>query len=317
MPFKILALDGGGIRGIYGAEILARAERDLPEGDNIADYFDMIAGTSTGGIIGIGLALKLNARRVADIYVKRGKEVFPSRRFLKASRLKALRQYFSVLYDAWQLESILREEFGEALIGDAETRLVIPSFLIPKTEIAVIKTDHHADFQHDWKMKAWLAARATSAAPSYLSGVAAGRKFFIDGGVWANNPIMVAVVDALSSYDIEREQIEILSLGTGSSPFDIGGVRSGGLISWRNAIHASMYLTTDNALSQARLLIGHERIERLDPGSCAAEIELDDVDLAIDKLVPVARRHYDENANYISRFFRQRVAMRERHYSVY
>ena len=85
--------------------------------------------------------------------------------------------------------------------------------MMPKTEIAVFKTDHHEDFRNDHLTPMWKVARATSAAPTYLKGhehEESGR-IFIDGGVWANNPVMVALVDALTAYDLAPEQIEILA----------------------------------------------------------------------------------------------------------
>ncbi len=155
--------------------------------------------------------------------------------------------------------------------------------MMPKTEIAVFKTDHHEDFRNDHLTPMWKVARATSAAPTYLKGLEhkeSGR-IFIDGGVWANNPVMVALVDALSAYDLTFEQIEIFSIGTGNPPFELRKpdvVR--GLIAWREAIKAAMFLTTDNATSQAKLLLGPERCLRLEPGGADAGVEMDDYDQA-------------------------------------
>jgi patatin-like phospholipase/acyl hydrolase len=216
------------------------------------------------------------------------------------------------------LELAVKERFKDQLFGDATTRLVIPAFMMPKTEIAVFKTDHHPDFQKDWETPAWQVARATSAAPTYLKGQedAESGRIFIDGGVWANNPIMVALVEVLSTYQLDPDQIEILSIGTGNPPFALTPNRVfGGLWNWREVIKAAMFLTTDNATAQAGLLLGADKIMRLEPIGSAATVELDDYDRAMGELPRLARLHFSERRAELERFFRARALPRERHYS--
>lgn len=227
-PFRILSLDGGGIRGIYAATILERVEATITKGQPIADYFDTIAGTSTGGIIALGLGMKKTASQIQKLYVETGHRVF--REFWsRYPKLKFARQLFRALHDHHVLERLLYETFEDARLGDSSARLVIPAFLGPKTQIAVLKTDHHPDFRNDYTMAAWEAARATSAAPSFFPGHGVDNYVFLDGGVWANNPIMAAVIDTLSAYDVSREQIEVFSIGTGNAPYAISkfAVRGG------------------------------------------------------------------------------------------
>lgn len=165
-------------------------------------------------------------------------------------------------------------------------------------------------------MAAWEAARATSAAPAYFQGHGEADYVFLDGGVWANNPIMAAVIDALSAYDITREQIEIFSIGTGNTPYEISkfAVR-GGLFQWKDIVKGAMFLTTDNAQAQAVLLLGPERILRLEPEGEDAAIELDDWRAAVDRLVPLAEAHYDAHRASIASFFERPVDPRHRFYS--
>jgi uncharacterized protein len=193
---------------------------------------------------------------------------------------------------------------------------VIPAFLGPKTQIAVLKTDHHPDFQKDYLMAAWEAARATSAAPAFFSGHAGDDYVFLDGGVWANNPIMAVVIDALSAYDIAREQIEIFSIGTGNMPYEISkfAVR-GGLFQWKEIIKGAMFLTTDNAQAQATLLLGPEKILRLEPEGSAAAIDLDDWASSLAQLPDIAKRDLAANRERIAGFFRSKVAPRHRFYT--
>ncbi len=313
--FKILSLDGGGIRGIYAAQILAELEGSLPPDRMIADYFDMVAGTSTGGIIAIGIGLRIPAKEILRLYLEDGKDIFPTF-WTRHPILAFLKRMFGPLYDYRKLEKHLKAAFKDATLGDSHSRLVIPAFLGPKTQIAVLKTDHHADFKCDWKMPAWQAARATSAAPTFLAGHAGDDFVFLDGGIWANNPIMAAVVDALSAYKLGRDQIEVLSIGTGNAPFDLGRFAArGGLFRWKEIITGAMFLTTDNADAQAGLLIGPENIRRLSPIGKNAEIDLGDWQSARDHLPKAALSDLSEARESVSMFFESPVLPRERHYS--
>ena len=314
-PYRILSLDGGGIRGIYAATILAAIEEKITSGVPIADYFDAIAGTSTGGILALGLGFKKPAALIKQFYVEGGKRVFPEF-WSQHRRLRFMRQLFLALHDQRVLESLLYEMFGDALLGESSARLVIPAFLGPETQIAVLKTDHHPDFEKDHLMMAWEVARATSAAPTYFPGHAGDDYVFLDGGVWANNPIMTAVVDALSTYDVSREQIEIFSLGTGNSPYEISKLAvRGGFFRWLEIIKGAMFLTTDNAQAQATLLLGPEKILRLEPTGTAATIELDDWKSAVTQLVPLANIDFQDHHAKIAAFFTQKVKPRHRFYT--
>lgn len=314
-PFRILSLDGGGIRGVYAASILAKIEAEITHGEPIADYFDAIAGTSTGGIIAIGLGLKKPAETIERLYVEGGKRVFPEF-WSRHPWLKCLRQLVRSLHDHRELESLLYETFGDARLGDSYSRLVIPAFLGPTTQIAVLKTDHHPDFKKDHAMTAWEAARATSAAPTFFRGHSGEDYVFLDGGVWANNPIMAVVIDAMSAYDVSREQVEIFSIGTGNAAYEISkfAVR-GGFFQWREIIEAAMFLTTDNAQAQVTLLLGPENILRMEPLGPAAKIELDDWGAAVEQLVPLAKADFEETRLRISAFFNENVSPRHRFYT--
>lgn len=316
-PFKILSLDGGGIRGVYAASILALIEREITGGEPIADYFDTIAGTSTGGIIALGLGLKKSAARIEKLYVEDGQFVFPEH-WRKRPIRRFLRQFRGSLLDHTELERLLYDTFQDETVGDSSARLVIPAFLSPKTQIAVLKTDHHKDFENDYKMAAWEAARATSAAPTIFQGHAAGDDHvFLDGGIWANNPIMAAIVDTLSAYVLTREQIQIFSIGTGNAPYDISAFAlRGGLFHWRQIIKGAMFLTTDNAQAQACLLLGPENILRMEPKGSGAEIDLDDWRSAITQLPALARSDYEANKERIASLFTNKVAPRDRFYTV-
>ena len=311
-PFRILSLDGGGIKGIYTATLLQRMEEELGAPGSLCKHFDMIAGTSTGGILGIGTSLGIPAERMNSLYVIGGKEIFPPWRY-RASQWMLVRLLCGVLYDYKKLARLIYVEFGDVPFGDCQTRMVIPAFMVPKSEITVFKTDHHPDFKNDHRTKAWEIARATAAAPTYFHGHERGDVMFIDGGVWANNPIMAAVVDALSVYDVERDNIEILSIGTGNPPWEISKSEArGGIFSWKQVIEGAMYLTTDNALAQAGLLIGPERIIRIEPSGNAGLVDMDDWKTAVRILPEAASQDFEVNRDMILRFFDREVDSRHR-----
>jgi len=318
-PFKILSLDGGGIKGLYSARFLALCEMHFARNSSVADFFDLIAGTSTGGIIALGLGHHISMEHIYSFYEDDGKYVFPPRSDIWIRRkLDCLLHTTRMKLDHKQLEKHLRYRFGERRFGESHSRLVIPAFMMPKTEIAVFKTDHHEDYRNDYRSFTWEVARATSAAPTYLKGYEHddNGRIFLDGGVWANNPIMLGVVEALSAYDLNLSQIHVLSLGTGNPAFALKRrAVFGGLFAWRQIIKAAMFLTTDNFTAQAKLLLGPERCLRCEPTGADAEVELDDYESAIGSLPGVAEEDFFANRDLIERFFSEKARPRERHYT--
>lgn len=319
-PFKVLSLDGGGIKGIYTVELLRQCKLELCGDAPIASYFDMIAGTSTGGIIALGLARHFPIDDIRAFYKDDGRRIFPPVPKAKWRKALHLLSHWSVKPKLAheELEWALKSRFEDALLGEAHTRLVIPAFMMPKTEIAVFKTDHHSDFRNDHLTPMWKVARSTSAAPTYLKGLehAESGRIFIDGGVWANNPVMAALVDALTAYELTFDQIDIMSIGTGNPPFELKkNAVYGGLIDWREAIKAAMFLTTDNATAQAKLLLGPNKCLRLEPVGKIAFIEMDDYDAAFSLLPTAASNDFEANKDDIRRFFTETVSPRERHYA--
>ena len=304
--FRILAIDGGGIRGILPASVLAEWELRHCADRSIGRYFDMIVGTSTGGIIALALAYGLTAARVLEMYLNHGAEIFPAPRRPRRIRammrfLKSLRRY---QYDREPLERQLRAVFGEATLGETSRRVCIPSF-DGFTEVNVFKTPHHPDFRLDWREELVTIASATSAAPTFFSVYANGDRRFADGGVWANNPVMIGLVDALTCYDLDRDQIDILSLGCGESEMLVTDrqVAAGGLWHWRNIVASAMHLASQNALGQAGLLIGRDRLIRIDAPPSADAIALDDAARAIAELPAIALGLAEVHGEIIARVF--------------
>ncbi|PKR55604.1 CBASS cGAMP-activated phospholipase [Thalassospira marina] len=309
--FRILSIDGGGIKGIFPAAVLAECEKRFLKSKSCAGYFDLIAGTSTGGIIALGLGHGLTAREALELYLENGGAIFPKRIVPRIPFGKALSAGYQFLrdlavyrYEREPLEKVLRDNFGNALLGDVNTRLNIPTF-DGFNEVNVLKTPHHPDFKLDWKEEIVTAALATSAAPTFFSAYRNGSRHFADGGVWANNPVMVALVDAMTCFDLDRHNISILSLGCGDQDLKMsdGQIKWGGLIHWRTIIESAMHLQSQSALGQAGLLIGRHQLLRMSVSPTLGPIALDDFERARNELPKEAQRMVEENAEQLEEFF--------------
>lgn len=307
-PFRILSIDGGGIRGILPASILTKLEERYLPGKSAGDYFDLITGTSTGGIIALALSLGMTARTILDIYMQHGSEVFPAFKSdpLKLrSGLRFVRGLRYHTYDADKLQRQLERVFGTTLLGAAKRRLCIPTF-DGFTEVNIFKTPHHKDYQRDWREQMVTAAMATAAAPTYFPVYKDRGRFFADGGVWANNPVMIGLVDALACHQLQRRQVHILSLGSGDTEISITEkqIKFGGLWYWREIIASAMHLQSQNANGQAGLLIGRDQLLRLNaPPMPQSPIQLDDYNRASRELPPIAARLVEEHGDVIRERF--------------
>jgi uncharacterized protein len=305
-PFRILSIDGGGIRGILPATVLTEIEARYLGRRCVGDYFDMITGTSTGGIIALGLSIGKTAKTILDLYIEHGDKVFPPARynFLNLrSMWRSIQGMQHHRYDPAQLEGPLKDIFQSAKIGDAERRLCVPSF-DGFTEVNVFKTPHHPDYKMDWKEDMVTVAMATAAAPTYFPIYKNGERMFADGGVWANNPVMIGLVDALACYRLQRRQVHILSLGTGDTEikFSEEQILHGGLWDWKAIMSSAMHLQSQNATGQAGLLIGRDQLIRLNappPPTGQEPIKLDDYVRARAELPGIAKQLIDDNGSAI------------------
>ena len=212
-----MTIDGGGIRGTFPAAFLANLEKGLEQ--PIGRYFDLISGTSTGGIIAIGLALGMTAADILRLYEEKGPVIFGQtgyrlRGWLARKYLWGRWLVSGPKYNTAALYSALVEVFGERKLGDAQTRLMIPAWH-PKTQgVYIFKTAHHRRFQTDYKELAVDAAMATAAAPTYFTQhITANDVGLVDGGLWANNPIGIAVVEAIGTLGWPAEDLKVLSVG--------------------------------------------------------------------------------------------------------
>lgn len=260
--YRILSIDGGGIKGVFPAALLATVEQTLP--DPVGSYFDLIVGTSTGGIIALGLGLGFSAGQLLEFYETLGPKIF------KGSRLGLWLKHWGVTkYSQQPLREALESRFGTRRIGDAKTRLVIPSMNIETGKVHIYKTAHHPRFEIDYPKLAVEAALATAAAPTYFpTHRTSSHVPLVDGGVWANNPVGMASVEAIGVLGWPKEKIRVLSVGCTSAPLDIGIRRrfNPGKIFWANKVSDIFMAGQCSAsLGTAYTLIGHDNVVRIDP----------------------------------------------------
>ena len=258
--FQILSLDGGGIKGIFSAAVLTHLEEDLNL--DITEHFDLITGTSTGGIIAIGLGMGMHPREILRFYVDKGPGIFAN------GLMTSLRHMWRKKHTPVGLENALKECFGDTLLAACRKRLVIPSYNIGEDDVYLFKTPHHERLTRDYKVPLWNVAMATSAAPTYFPSFRnVDHIRLVDGGVWANNPTMVGIVEAVSMLKVPLESIRVFSLGSTS---EVKGrskrLDHGGLLQWAfEAVDVIMRGQSIGANTQAMHLLGPENVLRLDP----------------------------------------------------
>ena len=284
--FQILSLDGGGIRGVFSAAILAAIEEDLNV--RLADHFDLIAGTSTGGIIALGLGLGLRPADVLAFYTEHGPHIFRN-----PLKLRSALWWFWRKYRSAALETALRTVFSDRTFGESAKRLVIPSYNVGDDDVYIFRTAHAQRLRRDYRVPAWKIALATSAAPTYFPACRQvdGLRL-IDGGVWANNPSMVAIIEAVGTLNVPADRIRLLSIGTYDAVVRRPRLLDrGGALAWARTAPDILLRSGSIAVNnQANYLLGKNNVLRIDPRVPAQEVTIDGVS-TLDSLIARARHH--------------------------
>ncbi len=255
--YKVLSIDGGGIRGVIPAVILKHLEEKT--GKQIAEMFDLIVGTSTGGILAAGLTVpdgngqsaKHLAKNLLELYTNRGSEIFKRPLWQKTPIfgpvIGGVSHALEEKYDHKPLEGILYGYLGDITLKNCLKPVVVTSYDIEQRKPYFFKTSH-AKKDDDRNHYLKDAARATSAAPTYFEPAVVNslaekptRRVLVDGGVFVNNPAMCAYVEAVSLKD-ESKDIVIVSLGTGIAERKIyyEEAKDWGLASWARPIISVM-----------------------------------------------------------------------------
>jgi patatin-like phospholipase/acyl hydrolase len=231
-PFQVLSLDGGGYRGLFTAELLAQWERQL--GKPIASCFDLIVGTSTGGIIALGLAAGVPAAELVKFYEEDGRDIFPHQ--YSAWRLASGTWHWIIRkFGRGALERALQRRLPAITLGELQKPVVVPAFNLEAGRHWYFKTPHFSGNILDRHRPLWEVARATSAAPTYFPAFrSSANELFIDGGLVANNPSMVGYFEVALNFPAWRDQIKILNIGTEGGECSLPKRRLswGGLMLW-------------------------------------------------------------------------------------
>jgi patatin-like phospholipase/acyl hydrolase len=286
--FQVLAIDGGGVRGIFAAALLAGLEDDL--GRPVRELFDLVVGTSTGGIIALGLGAGLTPAEILDFYVSEKDQIFPNR-----LGWRRIRHPFAAKYGPQRLQAAVQRVFGDTLLGESRVPLVIPSYNLGENDVYLFKTPHHDRLKRDHKVPMWQVAMATTAAPTYFPAFRLPGEHvrLVDGGVWANNPAMVGVTEAVSMFGCSLENIRLLSVGTTMNMRTRRRqLDNAGLLRWISSptvVDVLLNGQSAGAFAQVQHLIGPDNARRLNPPAPDELVALDTCDAA--DLIAKAAHH--------------------------
>ena len=270
---RILTIDGGGIKGVFPAAFLAEIEDRL--GEPIYNYFDLIAGTSTGGIIAIGLGLGLTAGELLQLYKEFGASIF------KSSRIPGhLRRLLRAKYSLEPMREIVGKAFSDRRLGHSRKRLLVPALNLAAERVYIYKTAHHPDYVRDFRIRAVEVALATVAAPTYFPIHMHDDGAYVDGSLWARNPLALAIVEAIGVLDWSRRDVRVLSLGCTSSHLNSAWSKRVSLgTSYWGAHIADVFMKaqSSSAIATAHTLVGAENVFRISPDTTALGFTLDGV----------------------------------------
>lgn len=266
--YRILSLDGGGIRGLVTTIVLKNLEKAIPDW---LDKVDLIAGTSTGGIIAIGLAHGLKPDDLYDLYYHKGSRIFDDSWL---DNLMDLGQIGGAAYDNRNLQREMRKIWGDTLLNDLKKKVLVSGFDLDNEHPDPIERSWKPKFFHnfegndcDGELKAYKVALYTSAAPTFFPSVDG----YVDGGVIANNPSMAALTQtqdtrAKIKNRPKMEEIVLLSVGTGQSTYFIKGKRlDWGYAQWAKPIVKLMLEGSMGVVDyQCQQILG-ERYHRISP----------------------------------------------------
>jgi patatin-like phospholipase/acyl hydrolase len=303
---RILSIDGGGIRGVLPGIILQRIEQKLQKktGDanlRLSDMFDFMAGTSTGGILTLAYLTpndenrpKLTAQEAVNIYLDKGDEIFDVSNWQK---IKSVKGILDEKYDASELEEALDDTFGELKLSNLLKPCIISSYDIRNGKPHFFKQHKSDNKIYNFKVKD--VARATSAAPTYFETARvkndSGTPFpLIDGGVFVNNPSLVAYSEVRSMNfnnivnNPSAKNMMIVSIGTGSvsKGYEYKKAKDWGAISWiKPIIEIMMAGNSQTVHYHLKQIFGtleeqdQKDYHRLEPEILTADTEMDNASI--------------------------------------
>jgi len=281
--FRILSLDGGGLRGIIPVLVLKEIERR--SGKRITDLFDMVAGTSTGGLIACGMMVsddgkssKYTLDDIENIYRENGKDIFPKKTFFKKI-IGSISSLKNPKFSADGLQKVLENLLQQKRIADCAKPIFITSYDLFNNEALLFKYRHAIKYPENNALLVDVC-RATSAAPTYLPAYdfvyQNKKRICVDGGLYMNNPAMGALIEVIKYHkeapynlpDLKLNDISVLSLGTGHYSSEIARkkVEGWGLLDWAtNITDVMMQAINQTTTYQTEELTTNENFLRINP----------------------------------------------------
>lgn len=301
---KLLCLSGGGYLGLFTAAVLDKLEQEY--GQPLARYFDLIAGTSIGGILALALAHEVRMGLVVEAMIEKGPNLFgPQRTATGIMGLLELRKNIrKPKYDAAILRDLVTSLIPEtARMGDLKHRVIIPSVNLTKGSPQVFKTGHHPTFVRDPNKFVIDVALATSAAPTFFRMHTIENERFADGGIYANSPDLLALHEATHFLDAKEDDVSMLSIGTTSTNFSMAGSTKNelGWLGWMKEQRlTSVMISSQQMMSD--FMLRHKlgkrylRIDRTQSKEQERELSLDTASkVAQDDLRGLAEAAFQEN----------------------
>lgn len=234
-PLRVLSLAGGGFLGLYTAVVLEALEARA--GAPLARCFDLVAGTSIGGVLALGLAFEIPMSRLVQLFKEHGPAVFSNRALPSGNMGRLLdlsRSVFGPKYSGEALRAALQAHIGDQRLADALHPVVIPAVDVDRCRTKVFKTPHSPASQGDGALQAVDVAMAACAAPAYFPAVRIRRRLYADGGLFAVAPDQVALHELEHFMDVAPEHVTMLSIGTATARYrPADGVRDdSGAVGW-------------------------------------------------------------------------------------
>lgn len=283
--FNILSLSGGGIKGLFQASFLKLLEKEYKV--PLTDIFDLIAGTSTGSIVGAAVAKGINMSKVEGLYINKGEEIFDS-------------NYGKYVRRSWYSNAKLKENLVSQFSTEQMTSINC-EILIPTTSL---ENGKHKVFTKNDNLSIVDALMSSAAAPFYFKAydvIEDSKHSYLDGGLWANNPTLLAILYAVTELDVPISRIRVLSLGTATKSEGMDAKNFNEIATCRpkkikSVISAIFDASEDFSYFYAQKILSSNNIVYISPvDDVTKDIELDDVKKAIMNLPTLAENLFKAN----------------------
>jgi predicted acylesterase/phospholipase RssA len=257
--FHVLALSGGGFRALYTATVLKGLEEAL--GAPLAQRFDLVCGTSAGGLLALGLASEVPAAELQAMFEKNRRRIFGSQGFLR----RLFGKWLLAKHSSSGLQSVLHERFGTTTIGDLKHRVLIPAVNCSSGKSQVFKTPHAAAFHTDHLRTLVDIGLATTAAPTYFPlHEIPGEGVFADGGLFGNSPGFFGLHEAQRVFNVPATRVRVLAIGTMALGAALRGAsaRDRGIVHWGSSLFDLVMAAQE---STTNAMLGHWLNDRFYP----------------------------------------------------